>query len=401
MNTLIGVDVSKSTARVAVLSNMDVVFETKITLDILGLKTLQDLYQQYLATSVVFESTGVYSRRLERYLVTHAMKYRILNPLVAKKRMDNGTRLRKNDKLDAIQLAQSEVMEMMHSMQVLSSPKATTYAELTDMNRFYDQLTEDKKRAKNRLHRLLQLTFASFSDSFDLSNKSSLALLLLFPSSEKVIDKDLKEIELLIENMHIPGVGVYRCSTLARKLMKCAAINQVAVSMTSHNLYQVTYQVQEIQKLIITQAQLIEDMSSLAKTLPEYDILQTIPGIGQGTAVRLIGELGDLRRFNTSQQLNSFIGIDLVTIDSGNYQSKRHITKHGNPHARKILYWTIVNQVSSLAKDNHIRDIYKKRQLTSSSKKKLIISLMDHLLRTILHLIKTNMPYSYDIASQN
>ena len=42
----------------------------------------------------------------------------------------------------------------------------------------------------------------------------------------------------------------------------------------------------------------------------------TIPGFAQTTAVRVLAELGDLRRFSNPNKINAFIG-----IDPGRYQS--------------------------------------------------------------------------------
>lgn len=61
-------------------------------------------------------------------------------------------------------------------------------------------------------------------------------------------------------------------------------------------------------------------MTELGKSLPAFKLLQTIPGIGGITAIRLISELGDMRRFNTRQQLNSYVGIDTTEVDSGDHQ---------------------------------------------------------------------------------
>ncbi|MFX4025232.1 transposase, partial [Streptococcus suis] len=71
--------------------------------------------------------------------------------------------------------------------------------------------------------------------------------------------------------------------------------------------------------------------------LPEYDILLSIPGIAETTATSIIGELGDIRRFQSANQINAFIGIDLRHYESGNFLAKEHINNRGNPYARKIL----------------------------------------------------------------
>ena len=68
-------------------------------------------------------------------------------------------------------------------------------------------------------------------------------------------------------------------------------------------------------------------MIELAKPLPEYEILLSIPGIAETTATSIIGELGDIRRFQSPNQINAFIGIDLRHYESGNFLAQEHITK--------------------------------------------------------------------------
>ncbi|KRK74431.1 transposase, IS111A IS1328 IS1533 IS116 IS110 IS902 [Levilactobacillus namurensis DSM 19117] len=157
---------------------------------------------------------------------------------------------------------------------------------------------------------------------------------------------------------------------------------------------------EQVLALETAQDQQVVRMMTLGKSLPEFTLLQTIPGIGGSTAIRLISELGDIRRFDTRQQLNSYVGLDTTEVDSGDHQSARHITKHGNPHARRILYWTVVLMLNPKMSNNHIRDAYEKRR-EASSKKKLIVRQMDRLIKTILYLIKTNQPYSYELAPQS
>lgn len=59
-------------------------------------------------------------------------------------------------------------------------------------------------------------------------------------------------------------------------------------------------------------------------------IYLSVPGIARTTALRLIAELGDLRRFDTSAQIDAFVGIDPSRSQSGDKDSRLGITKHGN-----------------------------------------------------------------------
>lgn len=402
MRTIIGLDVSKNKANVAVLQDLNIVQEFSFATDILGLQQLKQLIVALGGNAeIVFEATGVYSRRLEYFFQQNGLMYHILNPLAAKNRISTGTRLRKNDVHDARRLAQTEFTEHLTPF-FMAYKQSPIYRELMDMNRYYDQLNEDKKRARNRTHRVVQLTFSAFANGeqgFSFENKNAWQMLSLFPHAGIIRNiGDLSEIKRIILDANFKGIGDQTAEKYAVKLFKLASINADAVPIDSDNTRQVKRYSQNVLQLMEEQTEQVNRMVHLGNQLPEFTILQSIPGIAESTAIRLIGELGDIRRFDTRQQLNSFIGIDLTSIDSGDYLSTRRITKHGNPHARRILYWTTILMTSSSAKPNHIRDHYTKRRLESSSKKKLIVKEMDRLLRTILYLVKTNQTYSYDLS---
>lgn len=139
------------------------------------------------------------------------------------------------------------------------------------------------------------------------------------------------------------------CTSTSRKTVASHGISYPAIESTSFVVKQLQHQVTNILKMTVEREIGIANMGDVAKALPKFKILLSIPGIADNIAVRLIGELGDIRRFEKHSQLNSFIGLDLTEIQSGDYVAQRHITKYGNPHARKILYWTVVNMISSTA----------------------------------------------------
>ena len=57
----------------------------------------------------------------------------------------------------------------------------------------------------------------------------------------------------------------------------------------------------------------------------------------------LIGELGDIRRFHSSNALNAYIGIDLRHYESGNFVAADHISKfYLNPFRILQLLVTLI-----------------------------------------------------------
>lgn len=81
-----------------------------------------------------------------------------------------------------------------------------------------------------------------------------------------------------------------------------------------------------------------------------------------------MAELGDLRRFDSPNQIDAFIGIDPGIYQSGELDSHLSITKHGNSIARKIMYLSI-GQMESVKTTQpcHITDYYDRKNLLKAA----------------------------------
>ncbi len=65
--------------------------------------------------------------------------------------------------------------------------------------------------------------------------------------------------------------------------------------------------------------------------------LQAFRGIGFLTAVTIVAEAGDLRRFATARQFMAYVGVVPSEYSSGASQHRGRITKTGNAHLRHVL----------------------------------------------------------------
>ena len=70
---------------------------------------------------------------------------------------------------------------------------------------------------------------------------------------------------------------------------------------------------------------------------PVVDALQALRGVSFVTAVGLVVEIGDIRRFDHPRQLMAFLGLVPSEYSSGPSVRRGGITKAGNPHARRLL----------------------------------------------------------------
>jgi transposase len=69
----------------------------------------------------------------------------------------------------------------------------------------------------------------------------------------------------------------------------------------------------------------------------QVERLRAFRGISTLTALGLIAEIGDFRRFSHPRELASWIAITPTEYSSGDSQHRGHITKAGNRHARRLL----------------------------------------------------------------
>lgn len=84
--------------------------------------------------------------------------------------------------------------------------------------------------------------------------------------------------------------------------------------------------------------QLETDVKQHARTIPEVQRLQSIPGIGALTALALHVEIHDIDRFPNAEALVSYFGLDPVIKQSGNDRWHAHrISKQGRAYIRGLL----------------------------------------------------------------
>ena len=172
MCAVFGIDVSKTSSEVAILVNGEKVHGYTMPNDIIGISRLLKDLKTVSNLVIIFEATGVHSRRLQAFLEEDSYDYTRLNPLEAKK----ATRWITSD---AEKLASSQYVLTRKPTYV----QEKVYQNLHNLSRFYQNLTEDIVRTKNRLHKVLQVAFPEIY--YLLLQVRNIGI--LFPSSQPSI----------------------------------------------------------------------------------------------------------------------------------------------------------------------------------------------------------------------
>ena len=174
------------------------------------------------------------------------------------------------------------------------------YQHLRDLSRFYQNMTEDLVRTKNRLHKVLQVTFPELENLLSTpTGEQYWNLVMAFPCKEFVLSLSQSNLCKIIHQSTSKRISEKRIAYLTDKLVELANRSYCAVKKTSQILEEV--------RLSERRQVVLNDLVALAQPLPEYDILRSIPGITETTATSIIGELGDIRRF---QSTNSWHNAD-------------------------------------------------------------------------------------------
>ena len=259
--------------------------------------------------------------------------------------------------------------------------------------------------AKNRLHKILQFTFPELDSLFSTAKGFNYwSIVKMYPHCELV--NSSTELEIYNKLIELPGFQDKKAKKFTSNLISSARKAYPVASCNSVESSEAKYYAQRLIDLNKKRKDLIDQMVKIAKSLPNHDleILESIPGIAQTTAVRILGELGDLRRFSNPNKINAFIGIDPGRYQSGEIDFNLSITKHCNAVERKILYRTI-GQIDQASKTQHchIADYYENKKLSSQTKgfKKIAIASIHKLIRTMYALISNDQLYDYDVAKHN
>lgn len=346
--------------------------------------------------AIVFEATGIYSRPVETFCQKNQLAYTLLNPLQAKKQLEEGSlRSWKTDKQDAHQLARTHARNSREP----KVSKTEVYQDLRDLSRFYQEVEEDIKRTRMYLHNCLQLTFPELEQFFTSRITSyALSLICLFPHPDLVLQSSPTQIKNLLMKTTRKRISENRARKKAEELIGYAQEAYPAVEADSVHCQKAVYYAEKLQDLLQQKESLRDQLIERASELEEFVLYASIPGVGELTAALLIGELGDIRRFDTANQLNAFVGIDIRRYQSGKYQGKDHINKRGNPKGRKILFFTIRNMVrAQKAAPNHIVDYYYqlKRQPIPKKDKVATVACMNKLLKCMHSMVRNHTPYDY------
>ena len=302
---------------------------------------------------VVFEYTGVYHRSLQQYLEDNNIDYIMISPLASAKIRKSNIRSTKNDKRDCKTIARAYFEKDFP----LHKKSDEIYDNLREMNRYYHYLTDQLKKCKVQFKLLLDIIFPKF-DLYD--NDYSEIPMTLFSKYHHPDEIKNKHPESLAKYLASKTCHHYNyCLKEAINIIKYCNECQSGCSKESIDCRLFGEVIEQIKGKVEEQELYLQKLIDLAKDLPNYELLLTIPGISNNLAARILAEIGDISRFPRARSLVAYAGIDPNVYQSGENDGLHlKITKKENKELRCLLYLAIQNTVQG---NNVIADYYQNK----------------------------------------
>ena len=342
----VGIDISKDKSTVCMLRPYGEVVEAPYSIDHTeqALNALIERIQSFNEdVKVVLEATGGYHQVVVSKLLSADIFTVVVNPYIMKKYCAATLRKAKTDKIDSVRIANYGI-DHWFSMNTYCPPDEV-YEELKLLGRQYEQYVRLKVSCKIQLANLLDGVMPGIKTLLQ-------GAVPAYSTKDKLCDfvekywhydniKKMSEKQFLSDYAKWTKKKGYRYNESQAIAIYQLSKNNIPTlkSSTPSTKMLVLQAVKSVRDAELTLSLIISQMQEIASALPEYSVVRDMKGVGDVLSVRLIAEIGDVRRFHNGSALVAFAGIDAPPYESGKFiGTKRNISKRGSSTLRKIGY---------------------------------------------------------------
>ena len=386
----VGIDVSKDKSTVCMLRPYGEVVEAPYNIDHTeqALNTLIERIKSFDEdVKVVLEATGGYHQVVVAKLLTSNIFTVVVNHYIMKKYCAATLRKAKTDKIDSIRIANYGI-DHWFSM-IAYCPPDEIYKELKLLGRQYEQYVRLKVGCKIQLANLLDGVMPGIKSILQ-------GTVPAYSTKDKLCDfvekywhydniKKMSEKQFLSDYEKWTKRKGYRYNESQAIAIYQLSKNNIPTlkSSTPSTKMLVLQAVKSVREAELTLSLIISQMQEIASTLPEYSVVREMKGVGDVLSVRLIGEIGDVRRFRNGSSLVAFAGIDAPPYESGKFVgTNRNISKRGSSTLRKIGYEIMHSlKVSKPTEDSAVYDFIIKKENEGKPKRVAKIAGLNKFLR--------------------
>ena len=388
----IGIDIAKRNHEVSIIDADGKILSKSISIanSQKGLDTFNNYLSSFNVTSensiIGMESTGHYWLNLYSSLVNLNFNVFVINPIQTDAFRKMYIRKTKNDSKDSYIIAQIMRFGEFSS----SSISDENIFAIRQLSRYRSSLVDECSNWKRKVITILDQVFPEYSDLFsDTFGVTSKELLSKYPLPENMLEVSTKELTSLLNKASKGRFGIGKAQEIKEYATKSFGIS-FAKETFSFQIKQIINQISFIESQL---KELEKEITNILKTLNSE--ITTITGIGDILGASILGEIGDISRFEKASQLVAFAGLDVAINQSGEFTgTEMKITKRGSPYLRRSIW---IAATIACFKDPALSVYYKK--LIDRGKKHLtaVGAVARKMCNIIFSILKNKKPYTPNI----
>lgn len=342
---------------------------------------------------VGFEATGNYHRPLAHFLQQQGCELRLIPTVaLARTREAMHNSWDKNDPKDA-----QVILHMLKTglTQTWHDPLLRGTNDAQELSKTHHQITLARTRVWHSLrNHYFQLYFPEI-ERFIRSDSSDwlIKFLLRFPTPGTITA--LSGEEFVAQAWQVVGRKVNKGTLLADIYATAQQSIGLPVARDSAAVAMFRLMLEEYLELGRRRMSIILQAEAALAHNPDRRRLMTVPGVGPITALTILAEAGDLRRFGHYRQFLKFCGMNLSTQQSGRFRGISRLSKYGNARLRTALWMAAQSAVRM--RENSLRrkfDRYVRgNPLDADLRRKAYSAVAAKLARIIYGLIKHGTDY--------
>ena len=388
----IGIDIAKRNHEVSIIDADGKILSKSISIanSQKGLDTFNNYLSSFNVTSensiIGMESTGHYWLNLYSSLVNLNFNVFVINPIQTDAFRKMYIRKTKNDSKDSYIIAQIMRFGEFSS----SSISDENIFAIRQLSRYRSSLVDECSNWKRKVITILNQVFPEYSDLFsDTFGVTSKEVLSKYPLPENMLEVSTKELTSLLNKASKGRFGIGKAQEIKEYATKSFGIS-FAKETFSFQIKQIINQISFIESQL---KELEKEITNILKTLNSE--ITTITGIGDILGASILGEIGDISRFEKASQLVAFAGLDVAINQSGEFTgTEMKITKRGSPYLRRSIW---IAATIACFKDPALSVYYKK--LIDRGKKHLtaVGAVARKMCNIIFSVLKNKKPYTPNI----
>jgi transposase len=332
------------------------------------------------------EATGHYWLTVYSYLHDRGYAVHVINPIQTDGwRKGVEIRRRKTDTIDSVLIA--ELVRYGDFMEARLPDEAVL--ALKQLTRFRSFLVDSISDLKRKTICVLDQVFPEYESVFtDVFGKTSKEILLQFSTPADLETVTADSLAELLATLSRKKLGRETADKLS-----AAATRSFGVTFCRDSFsFQLRMLIEQIKYI---ESQVDDTESEIDRIMSELDSpIMSIPGIGKVTGAVILGEIGDIERFDNPAKLVAFAGIDATVRQSGEFEgTDSHMSKRGSPYLRRALYQAALVASTGRNPDPILSAFYLKKRAEGKHHSTCVGAVSRKLCYIIYTILKENRPF--------